>query len=98
LRNPREAKVTKSEFVDKLAAKAGLSKKDAAAAVDAFVDVVTESLAAGEAVQFTGFGKFYVQQREAREGINPQTKAKIKIAATKVPKFSAGSALKNSVR
>jgi DNA-binding protein HU-beta len=90
--------VTKSEFVDKLAAKAGLSKKDAAAAVDAFVDVVTESLAAGEAVQFTGFGKFYVQQREAREGINPQTKAKIKIAATKVPKFSAGSALKNSVR
>jgi DNA-binding protein HU-beta len=90
--------VTKSEFVDKLAAKADLSKKDAAAAVDAFVAVVTESLAAGESVQFTGFGKFYVQEREAREGINPQTKAKIQIAATKVPKFSAGSALKNSVR
>lgn len=90
--------MTKSDFVEKLATKADLSKKDAAAAVDAFVDVVTEALAAGEAVQFTGFGKFYVQQREAREGINPQTKAKIQIAATKVPKFSAGSALKSSVR
>lgn len=90
--------MTKSDFVDKLAAKTGLSKKDAAAAVDAFVDVVTEALADGEAVQFTGFGKFYVQDREAREGINPQTKAKIQIAATKVPKFSAGTSLKNSVR
>lgn len=90
--------MTKSDFVEKLAAKAGLSKKDAAAAVDGFVDVVTEALAAGESVQFTGFGKFYVQQREAREGINPQTKAKIKIAATTVPKFSAGTALKSSVR
>jgi len=90
--------VTKSDFVDKLAAKTGLSKKDSAAAVDAFVDVVTEALADGEAVQFTGFGKFYVQKREAREGINPQTKAKIQIAATKVPKFSAGTSLKASVR
>jgi len=90
--------VTKSDFVEKLAKKAGLSKKDAAAAVDAFVDVVTEALATGESVQFTGFGKFYVQQREAREGINPQTKAKIQIAATTVPKFSAGTALKSSVR
>lgn len=90
--------MTKSDFVEKLAAKAGLSKKDAAAAVDGFVDVVTEALADGESVQFTGFGKFYVQQREAREGINPQTKAKIQIAATTVPKFSAGTALKSSVR
>ncbi|MBU2601862.1 MAG: HU family DNA-binding protein [Actinobacteria bacterium] len=90
--------MTKSDFVDKLAAKTGLSKKDSAAAVDAFVDVVTEALADGEAVQFTGFGKFYVQKREAREGINPQTKAKIQIAATKVPKFSAGTSLKASVR
>lgn len=98
LKNPREATVTKSDFVEKLAAKADLSKKDAAAALDAFVEVVTEALAAGEPVQFTGFGKFYVQQREAREGINPQTKAKIRIAATTVPKFSAGTALKNSVR
>jgi len=90
--------VTKAEFVDKLAAKSGLTKKDAAAVCDAFVEVVTESLKKGEDVQFTGFGKFYVQQREARQGINPQTKAKIKIAATKVPKFSAGLALKNAVK
>jgi DNA-binding protein HU-beta len=90
--------VTKADFVDKLAAKSGLTKKDAAAVVDAFVDVVTESLKKGEEVQFTGFGKFYVQKRDARQGINPQTKAKIKIAATKVPKFSAGLGLKNAVK
>jgi DNA-binding protein HU-beta len=90
--------VTKADFVDKLAAKSGLTKKDAAAVVDAFVDVITESLKKGEEVQFTGFGKFYVQKRDARQGINPQTKAKIKIAATKVPKFSAGLGLKNAVK
>ena len=90
--------MTKSDFIDKLASKTGLSKKDAGAAVDAFIDVITDALSSGEDVQFTGFGKFYVQAREAREGINPQTKAKIKIAATKVPKFSAGTSLKNSVR
>ena len=90
--------MTKAEFVDKLAAKSGLTKKDAAAVCDAFVEVVTESLKKGEDVQFTGFGKFYVQKREARQGINPQTKAKIKIAATKVPKFTAGLALKNAVK
>lgn len=90
--------MTKAEFVDKLAAKSGLTKKDAAAVCDAFVEVVTEALKKGEDVQFTGFGKFYVQQREAREGINPQTKAKIEIKATKVPKFSAGLALKNAVK
>ena len=90
--------MTKADFVDKLAAKSGLTKKDAAAVVDAFVEVVTESLKKGEDVQFTGFGKFYVQKRDARQGINPQTKAKIKIAATKVPKFSAGLALKNAVK
>jgi DNA-binding protein HU-beta len=90
--------VTKADFVDKLAAKSGLTKKDAAGVVDAFVDVVTDALKKGEDVQFTGFGKFYVQQREARQGINPQTKAKIQIPATKVPKFSAGLALKSAVK
>jgi len=90
--------VTKSDFVDKLAAKAGMSKKDAAGVVDAFVEVVTDSLKKGEDVQFTGFGKFYVQNREARDGINPQTKAKIKIPASKVPKFSAGLTLKSAVK
>jgi DNA-binding protein HU-beta len=90
--------VTKAEFVDKLAAKSGLTKKDAAAVVDAFTEVITESLKNGEEVQFTGFGKFYTQTREAREGINPQTKAKIKIPASKAPKFSAGTSLKNAVK
>lgn len=90
--------MTKAEFVDKLAAKSGLTKKDAASVVDAFVDVVTDSLNKGEDVQFTGFGKFYVQKREAREGINPQTKAKIRIPACRVPKFSAGLALKNACK
>jgi DNA-binding protein HU-beta len=90
--------VTKADFVDKLAAKSGLTKKDAAAVVDAFVDVVTEALSKGEDVQFTGFGKFYVQKRQARQGINPQTKKAITIAACQVPKFSAGMALKNSCK
>ena len=90
--------MTKAEFVDKLAAKSGLTKKDAASVVDAFTEVITESLKNGEEVQFTGFGKFYCQTREAREGINPQTKEKIKIPASKAPKFSAGTGLKNAVK
>lgn len=90
--------MTKAEFVDRLAAKSGLTKKDAATVVDAFVEVVTDALKKGEDVQFTGFGKFYVQEREARQGINPQTKAKISIPASKVPKFSAGLALKGAVK
>ena len=87
--------MTKAEFVDRLAAKSGLTKKDAANVADAFLEVITEALEKGEEVQFTGFGKFYVQKREAREGINPQTKAKIQIPACNVPKFSAGAGLKN---
>ena len=83
--------MTKAEFVDKLAAKSGLTKKDAASVVDAFVEVVTDALKKGEDVQFTGFGKFYVQERDARQGINPQTKAKIKIPATQSPQVQRGS-------
>lgn len=88
----------KSEFISAVAEKSDLNKTQAAAAVDAFIDVVTESLKKGEEVQFTGFGKFTVQNRAAREGINPQTKQKIQIAASKVPKFSAGSQLKQAVK
>ena len=90
--------MTKADFVDQLAAKSGLTKKDATTVVDAFVDVVTEALQKGEDVQFTGFGKFYVQSRAARQGINPQTKQPITIAASNVPKFSAGQALKSAVK
>jgi len=90
--------VTKSEFVDQVAAESDLSKSDASDAVDAFLNVVEETLKRGGEVNFTGFGKFSVSQRGARQGVNPQSGEKIQIAASKVPKFSAGSALKKSVK
>ena len=90
--------MTKSEFVDQVAAESNLSKSDASEAVDAFLNVVEETLKRGGEVNFTGFGKFSVSQRGARQGVNPQTKETIQIAASKVPKFSAGSALKKSVK
>lgn len=88
----------KSDFVSAVADRANLNKTQAAAAVDAFIDVVTSSLQRGEEVQFTGFGKFTVQNRTARQGINPQTKQRIQIPASRVPKFSAGSQLKKAVK
>lgn len=88
----------KSDFVSAVAERAGLNKTQAAAAVDAFIDEVSDSLRKGEEVQFTGFGKFTVQNRSARQGINPQTKEKIQIAASRVPKFSAGAQLKKAVK
>jgi DNA-binding protein HU-beta len=90
--------VTKSEFVDRVASKSGLSKRDAAKAVDAFLDSVQETLSQGESVTFTGFGKFSAQQRGARQGVNPRTGEKVTIEAATVPKFSAGSGLKNALR
>ena len=90
--------MTKQEFVDQVAAKSDLSKSDAAEAVDAFLGVVEETLQRGGEVNFTGFGKFSVSERGARQGVNPQTGEKIQISASKVPKFSAGSALKKSVK
>ena len=91
--------MTKQEFVDKVAEKAGLSKRDAGAAVDAFLDTVEESLKAGDAVTFTGFGKFSTSPRAARLGVNPRNPGeKVHIAAATVPKFSSGSALKAAVR
>jgi len=91
--------VTKAEFIDKVADKSGLSKKDAAAAVDAFLDSVEDALKAGDTVTFTGFGKFSTQHRAARTGVNPRNPGeKVHIPAATVPKFSAGSALKAAVR
>ena len=90
--------MTKSEFVDQVASEAGLSKGDAGKAVDAFIGVDEETLKRGGEVSFTGFGKFSVSDRGARQGVNPQTGEKIQIPASKVPKFSAGSALKKSVK
>ena len=90
--------MTKSEFVDQVASESGLGKGEATKAVDAFIDVITETLKRGGDVSFTGFGKFSVADRGARQGVNPQTGEKIQIAASKVPRFSAGSALKTAVK
>lgn len=91
--------VTKREFVEMIAAKADLSRRDAAKVVDAFLETVTEALKRGEDVTFTGFGKFSVQRRAARQGVNPRNPSqKVTIPAATVPKFSAGSALRAVVR
>jgi len=90
--------VTKSEFVDQIADRAGLSKKDAASAVDAFLDTVESTLSRGSEITFSGFGKFSVSHRSAREGRNPATGARIQIAASRVPKFTAGAGLKKAVK
>ena len=90
--------MSKSEFVDKVASEAGLSKKDAAAAVDAVLSTIETTLKSGGEVTFTGFGKFHVASRGAREGRNPRTGESMQIAATKVPRFTAGSGLKKAIK
>ena len=90
--------MTKSEFVDQVASESDLSKGDATKAVDAVLQVIEDTLRRGGDINFTGFGKFSVADRGARQGVNPQTGEKIQIAATRVPRFSAGSALKKAVK
>jgi DNA-binding protein HU-beta len=91
--------VTKQEFVDRIADKANLQKRDAAAAVDAVLDTITDTLKSGGEVVFTGFGKFSTQHRAERQGVNPRNPTeKVTIPASVVPKFSAGSSLKTAVR
>ena len=89
--------MNKSELIAALAEKTELSKKDAEKALNAFVDVVSDSLAKGDKVQLIGFGTFDVKARPARTARNPRTGAEIKIAATKAPAFKAGKALKDKV-
>ena len=89
--------MNKTELVAAIAAKAEISKKDADKALAAFVDTVVAELKAGEKIQLVGFGTFEVRERAAREGVNPATGAKIKIAASKNPVFKAGKALKEAV-
>ena len=88
--------MTKQEFIQKVGAKSGLSARDAGKAVDAFLESVTETLKSGDSVNFTGFGKFSAAARAARQGVNPRTGERVQIAATTVPKFSAGSQLNAS--
>jgi DNA-binding protein HU-beta len=90
--------MNKTELIEKIADKANGSKNEAQKFFEAFTNVVESELKKGNQVQITGFGKFYVQQRDARQGINPQTKQRINIPASKVPKFTAGNALKDSIK
>ncbi len=91
--------MTKQEFVKRVADKSGLGPRDAAKAVDAFLDSVTDALKQGDSVSFTGFGKFSTSRRAAREGVNPRNPGqKVQIPEANVPKFTAGSSLKSSVR
>ena len=89
--------MNKTELVAAVAAKAEMSKKDAEAAVTATFDAITAALAEGDKVALVGFGTFAVKERAARTGLNPQTKEKIEIAASKAPAFKAGKALKDAV-
>ena len=93
-----DIKVNKTELVAAVAAKAGITKKDADKAVAALIDVVIDGVKAGEKVQIVGFGTFEPRERAARVGINPQTKQQITIAASKVPAFKAGKAFKDAVK
>lgn len=90
--------MNKTELVAAVAAKAGLSKKDAEAATKAVVDAVTEALTKGEKVQLVGFGTFEVKARAAKTARNPRTGEVIEVAASKVPAFKAGQALKDAVK
>ena len=89
--------MNKTELVAAVAEQAGLSKKDAEAAVKAFTDVVSDALKKGDKIQRVGFGTFEVSERAAREGRNPKTGESMKIEACKTPKFKAGKALKDLV-
>ena len=87
----------KGDLVEKVAAETNSSKSEAQNHVDAVLSVIEDELKSGREVNITGFGKFSVQEREAREGVNPQTGQKMQIKASRTPKFSAGNALKKSI-
>lgn len=90
--------MTKVDLINAVAESTGFSKKDAGIAVDGVFAAVTDAMAKGEKVQLVGFGTFEVKARAERKGINPQTKEQITIAASKVPSFKAGKALKDAVK
>ena len=90
--------MNKTELIEKIANSANLSKADAKKALDATVDAIKAALVEGDKVQLIGFGTFCVNERPAREGINPATKEKITIAAKKVAKFKAGAELADAIK
>ncbi|MFA4180462.1 HU family DNA-binding protein [Xylanibacter rodentium] len=89
--------MNKTELIEKIAAGSGLTKTDAKKALDATVEAIKETLIAGDKIALVGFGTFSVNERPAREGINPATKEKIQIAAKKVAKFKAGAELADAL-
>ena len=89
--------MTKAELVSAIAERTEFTKKDSEIALAAVLESITDALKNGEKIALVGFGTFEVRARAARQGINPQTKKKIKIPATKVPAFKAGKALKEAV-
>ncbi|MDQ7830002.1 MAG: HU family DNA-binding protein [Armatimonadota bacterium] len=90
--------MNKEQLVEKVAAKTGLTKKDVLETVNTTLDTITSTLRRGEKVTLVGFGTFLVRRRAAREGRNPQTGAKIRIPAKRVPAFTAGKELKSAIR
>jgi DNA-binding protein HU-beta len=90
--------LNKSELIEQVADRADLKRSEAEAAVNALTDVVKETLQRGGDVALTGFGKFSVAERGARQGVNPQTGERIQIAASKAPKFSAGADFKKALK
>jgi nucleoid DNA-binding protein len=89
--------MNKTQLVEAVSADSGLTKADAARAVESFVGTVSKTLKKGDEVVITGFGKFSVVKRAARMGVNPRTGEKVKIKASKAPKFTAGAGLKQTV-
>ncbi len=89
--------MTKADFIDRVAGQLG-SKKEATEAVETVLDGISDALASGEEVNFTGFGKFHVTERGPRQGVNPRTGERITIPGGKSPKFSAGAGLKSKVK
>jgi DNA-binding protein HU-beta len=89
--------VNKTELIEEIAQRTDSSRGQAQRYVESFEEVVAEALRSGKQIQITGFGKFYVREQKAREGVNPQTKEKMYIPAYKVPTFSAGKGLKETV-
>jgi len=90
--------MTKEELINSVAKKAGVSKAEAGRCLNAILEEITKELTRGRKIALTGFGVFSVSKRKARTGVNPRTGEKIKIPATKVPKFKAGKSLKDAVR
>ena len=90
--------MTKTQLVDAIAARTGLTRKQSTDAIDAALGAVEDVLGRGGEVSLSGFGKFTVAERGARQGVHPRTGEPMEIAATRVPKFTAGSNLKQAVR